>query len=84
MSDNGTYLEDRSTLTLRAIEKFAGKPQRGLDQLDITYDINRQTRMCMVMCPEWDPSFPPYNIARLSGVVKSAGYACKSFDLNIY
>lgn len=83
MSDNGTYLEDRSTLTLRAIEKFAGKPQRGLDQLDITYDINRQTRMCMVMCPEWDPSFPPYNIARLSGVVKSAGYACKSFDLNI-
>ena len=83
MSDNGTYLEDRSTLTLRAIEKFAGKPQRGLDQLDISYDVNRQTRMCMVMCPEWDPSFPPYNIARLAGVVKSAGYACKSFDLNI-
>lgn len=83
MSNDGTYLEDRSTLTLRAIEKFAGKPQRGLDQLDITYDINRKTRVCMVMCPEWDPSFPPYNIARLTGVIKSAGYACKSFDLNI-
>lgn len=81
--EDGTYLEDRSTLTMRAMEKYAGKPQKGLDKLDISYDINRKTKLCLVMCPEWDPSFPPYNIARLSGVVKSAGYECKSFDLNI-
>lgn len=52
--EDGTYLEDRSTLTMRAMEKYAGKPQKGLDKLDISYDINRKTKLCLVMCPEWD------------------------------
>lgn len=81
--NNGTYQEDRSTQTLNVMQKYASKPQRGLDTLDVSYETNRQTSLCLVMCPEWNPEFPPYNVAKLAGVAKSAGYSCKSFDLNI-
>ena len=79
----GTLLEDRSTATMRAMEKYSRPMQKGLSDVAIEYDINRKTRVVLGMCPEWDPGFPPYNIAKLAGVVKTAGYACKAFDLNV-
>tara|TARA_R110000868_G_scaffold115478_1_gene308329 strand:- start:9905 stop:12109 length:2205 start_codon:yes stop_codon:yes gene_type:complete len=79
----GTLLEERSVATMRIMEKYSRPVQKGLIDLTIDYDINRKTRICLAMCPEWDPGFPPYNIAKLAGVCKTAGYACKSFDLNV-
>ena len=35
------------------------------------------------MCPEWAPEFPPFNLARLSGVCKAAGYETSILDLNV-
>jgi len=39
--------------------------------------------MVLVLCPEWAPQFPPFNLARLSGVAKSAGYETHIMDLNV-
>ena len=79
----GTLAEDKHTATLAAIQQYSKPVQKGLDELTIEYDVNRQTRVCLCLLPEWDPSFPPYNVAKLASAVKRAGYACKSFDINV-
>jgi len=43
----------------------------------------RNTKLMLVMCPEWAPEFPPFNLARLSGVCKAAGYETSILDLNV-
>ena len=43
----------------------------------------RNSKVVFVLCPEWAPQFPPFNLARLSGICKSAGYESKIIDLNI-
>ena len=79
----GTLAEDKHTATLAAIQQYSKPVQKGLDELTIEYDVNRQTKVCLCLLPEWDPSFPPYNVAKLASAVKRAGYACKSFDINV-
>lgn len=80
---NPTVLEDKHVATLRAIEKYSRPMQKNLDELKIEYNINRKTRFVIALLPEWDPSFPPYNIAKLSSAVKNAGYFSKSYDFNV-
>jgi len=38
--------------------------------------------IALVSCPVWDVEFPPYNIALLAAVLKSAGLHADCFDLN--
>jgi len=79
----GTLAEDKHTATLAAIQKYSKPVQKGLENLHIEYDVNRKTRVCLALLPEWDPSFPPYNIAKLSSAVKRAGYECQTYDINV-
>lgn len=80
---SGSIAEDKHTATLAVIEKYSRPVQKGLENLTIEYDVNRNTRVCLCLLPEWDPSFPPYNTAKLASAIKRAGYACKSFDINV-
>ena len=43
----------------------------------------RKTKLVLVLCPEWSPKFPPFNLVRLSGISKSSGYETTVIDLNI-
>ena len=79
----GTLAEDKHTATLAAIQKYSKPVQKGLEELKIKYEVNRQTKVVLCLLPEWDPSFPPYNTAKLASAVKRAGYECKSFDINV-
>ena len=79
----GTLAEDKHVATMEVIKKYSRPVQKGLEDLTIEYDINRNTRVCLCLLPEWDPSFPPYNTAKLASATKRAGYACKSFDINV-
>lgn len=56
--------------------------QKKMTSVEIEY-ATRSTKMMLVICPEWAPEFPPFNMARLSGVAKRAGYETKILDLNI-
>ena len=77
------FSEDKHVATLQAIAKYSKPVQKGLDNLEIEYKVNRRTKLCLCLLPEWDPSFPPYNTAKLASAAKRAGYDVKSFDINV-
>jgi len=74
---------DKHMNMLEAIREYA-KPteQKNLTPVYVDYKT-RQTKLILCLCPEWAPEFPPFNLARLSGVAKSAGYETHIIDLNI-
>ena len=45
---DGQYLIDRSTATQKLLEKWSKGPQKGLQEIEIPYEANRQTRLCLV------------------------------------
>lgn len=66
-----------------AIAPYAKKTQqKNVTPVYIDYKT-RNSKMVLVLCPEWAPMFPPFNLARLSGVAKSAGYETHIMDLNV-
>lgn len=56
--------------------------QKNVTNVDISY-ATRKTKLMMILLPEWAPEFPPFNLARLVAVAKSAGYQTNALDLNI-
>lgn len=75
--------ENREVATMEALSGLAKqKVQRNLTNVEII-PSTKNTRVAFIMLPEWNPSFPPFNLARLSAVTQQAGYATKLFDLNI-
>jgi hypothetical protein len=66
-----------------AIAPYAKKTeQKNLTPVYVNYKT-RKTKLVLALCPEWAPMFPPFNLARLSGVAKSAGYETHILDINI-
>ena len=56
--------------------------QKNLTPVYVDYKT-RNTKMVLVLCPEWSPYMPPFSLARLSGVAKAAGYETHIMDLNV-
>ena len=68
---------------MEAIAPYAKKTiQKNLTPVYVDYKT-RNTKLALVLCPEWSPYMPPFSLARLSGVAKSAGYETKIWDLNV-
>jgi radical SAM superfamily enzyme YgiQ (UPF0313 family) len=68
---------------LQAIAPFAkSKVQKNMTTIDVDY-AHRNTKLMLILMPEWAEMFPPFNLARLSAVAKKAGYKTKCLDLNI-
>jgi anaerobic magnesium-protoporphyrin IX monomethyl ester cyclase len=40
-------------------------------------------RMAMIIAPAWGVLFPPYNIAKLTGLLRSQDYSVKVYDINL-
>jgi radical SAM superfamily enzyme YgiQ (UPF0313 family) len=75
-------IEDRHQAMLLAIAPYA-KPnvQKNVTTVDIKYSY-RDTKLVLVLLPEWAAQFPPFNLARLSAVAKQAGYETTILDIN--
>jgi len=73
----------RHRAMLDAIAPYA-KPtvQKNLTPVYVDYKT-RNTKLVLVLCPEWSPHMPPFSLARLSGIAKSAGYETHIMDLNV-
>ena len=56
--------------------------QKNLTPVYVDYKT-RNTKLALVLCPEWSPYMPPFSLARLSGVAKSSGYETHIIDLNV-
>lgn len=68
---------------MEAIAPYAKKTeQKNLTPVYVDYKT-RNTKLVLVLCPEWSPYMPPFSLARLSGVAKSSGYETKIMDLNV-
>ena len=68
---------------LQAIAPFAkGQVQKGVE--DIHFEpATKNTKLLLILMPEWATMFPPFNMARLSAVARRAGYESKCLDLNV-
>jgi hypothetical protein len=77
-------IEDaRHRSMMEAIAPYAKKTQqKNMTPVYVDYKT-RNTKLVLVLCPEWAPMFPPFNLARLSGVAKTAGYETSIMDLNV-
>ena len=68
---------------MRAIAPYAkATVQKNLTPVYVDYKT-RNTKLVLALCPEWSPYMPPFSLARLSGVAKSAGYETHIMDLNV-
>jgi len=68
---------------MEAIAPYAKKTiQSNLTPVYVDYKT-RNTKLVLVLCPEWSPYMPPFSLARLSGVAKTAGYETHIMDLNV-
>jgi hypothetical protein len=68
---------------MEAIAPYAKQTlQKNLTPVYVDYKT-RNTKLVLVLCPEWSPYMPPFSLARLSGVAKSAGYETHIMDLNV-
>lgn len=47
------------------------------------WDDTEKYRVAFVMAPAWGVLFPPYNLAKLTGLIRHYGYSTKVYDLNI-
>ena len=75
--------EDRHVAMMQAIAPFAkNKVQSNVTNVEIV-PSTKNTRLMLMLLPEWAANFPPFNVARLAAVAKAAGYPTKSIDLNI-
>ena len=57
-------------------------PQKNLTPVIIN-TATRNTKLALVLMPEWGIFFPPYNLSRLSAMARAAGFATQVFDINI-
>lgn len=47
------------------------------------WDDTEKYRVAMIMAPSWGVTFPPYNIAKLTGLLRQQGYSVKVYDANV-
>ena len=69
---------------MHEVIKGYAKPvqQKNMTSIYVDYKT-RESSIILVMCPQWAPEFPPFNLARLAGICKSAGYETEIMDLNV-
>lgn len=73
----------RHRAMMDAIAPYAKKAQQAnVTPVYVDYKT-RNTKLILVLCPEWAPEMPPFNLARLSGIAKSSGFETTIMDLNI-
>lgn len=75
---------DKHVAMLQAIAPFA-KPNisKNLTPVEIPHKSTKNTKVVMILMPEWNEYFPPFALGRLTALAKRAGYRTKAFDLNI-
>ena len=76
----------RELAMLDALKRLNVEPsrvQKNLTVVNLQPNISRNTKVALILAPEWGPFIAPYNLARLSALSKASGYATKCFDVNI-
>ncbi len=75
--------ESKDWVMIKSMMSMARKtPQHNLIPIELD-EVTRNTKLTLVMVPEWGVYFPPYNLSRLAGVTRAAGYDTTVLDVNV-
>jgi len=58
------------------------KPRFNVKSVDV-FNATRKTKFTLCVLGSWAIYMPPYNIARLSSLIREAGYLTKVYDFNV-
>jgi len=65
-------------------QKSNKKTTRGYNYWsDYKQTVLNNAKISLVMCPAWGVVFPPYNLARLTGLLRHYGYTVNVHDINV-
>lgn len=81
VSDNSNSKDWAMVKNMAAVART--KPQKNVTPLIIQNNIIKNTSLVLLMLPEWGVYFPPYNLSRLAGITRAAGFKTTIFDINI-
>lgn len=74
---------DKHVAMLQAIAPYAKQNiSKNLTPVEIP-EATKNSKVLLILMPEWNTYFPPFNIARLTAISKRAGYETKALDLNV-
>lgn len=79
MSDKHTWLAEN----ILPKNPTDNKPRRKNLESIKYQTVTRKTNVVMCIMGCWGVYFPPYNIARLTALIREAGYRTKVFDFNV-
>ena len=78
---------DRDRIVVNHILKGKGDAINSASTEYLQYEIpwaeTSKYRIAMVMAPSWGVLFPPYNISKLTGMLRNHGYSVKAYDINV-
>lgn len=63
--------------------KFTKDYQYKFKNPNIAWESTDKFKVAMVIAPAWGILFPPYNMAKLTAVLRKHGYSTKVYDLNV-
>ena len=58
------------------------KPRLNVKSVNV-FNATRKTKFTLCVLGSWAIYMPPYNLARLSSLVREAGYLTKVYDFNV-
>lgn len=50
---------------------------------NINWDSTEKFKVALVILPAWSILFPPYSLAKLTGLLRHFGYSVKNYDINV-
>ena len=78
-------MNNDSWIVENIIPKQKSKPVRNfIESVEVNYSPTRKTRLKLCVLGSWAAQMPPYGLARLSALTKSAGYWTKIYDFNVH
>ena len=77
------YIDHASSHLGISPEEFKSRNLVNFVNPDVQWADTDRFRVAMIIAPAWGVLFPPYNIAKLTGLMRSQKYSVKVLDLNI-
>jgi hypothetical protein len=80
-------LAESRDLDLATVKKLCKKHNFTISQLGNSLVVDEikeyKEHIVLIICPSWGIIFPPYNIAKITGLLRASGYKVTVYDLNI-
>jgi len=77
------YIDHASSHLGISNEEFQNRKLVYFVNPEVKWTETDKCRIALLIAPAWGVLFPPYNIAKLTGLLRSQNYSVKAFDVNV-